>query len=120
MLLKYIVVIVTCKHCKQVSQKLRSNVHAVGDALICSIVQLMLRLPLMMHRLKRFNFVHAHCIFNVVRYLLTCSHHLLLLCLKPKAASKGRSLENKSLTFEEAVKVIVVQCNGITMTTQCL
>ena len=39
MLLKYIVVIVTCKHCKQVSQKLRSNVHAVGDALICSIVQ---------------------------------------------------------------------------------
>ena len=113
MLLKYIVVIVTCKHCKQVSQKLRSNVHAVGDAPICSIVQLM-------HRLKRFNFVYAHCIFNVVRYLLTCSHHLLLLCLKPKAASKGRSLENKSLTLEEAVKVIVVQCNGITMTTQCL
>ena len=48
-------------YCKQVSQKLRSNVHAVGDALICSIVQLMLRLPLMMHRLKRFKFsVHMH------------------------------------------------------------
>ena len=91
MLLKYIVVIVTCKHCKQVSQKLRSNVHAVGDALICSIVQLMLRLPLMMHRLKRFNFVYAHCIFNVVRYLLNMQSTIcLLLCLKPKAASKRK------------------------------
>ena len=32
MLPKYIVVMVTCKLCKQVSQKLRSNVHGVGDA----------------------------------------------------------------------------------------
>ena len=34
MLLKCIVIVVmvTCQHCKQVSLKLRSNVHAVGDA----------------------------------------------------------------------------------------